>query len=247
MSTDEQQPPLDRRARRARAPPWRSNAMVRALQAAIRARPDESAEVLGRAGRPGVHFSRTRSRRPTQPGEMGQHQRLRDTRTFFQYAAVREFCEPVERSPAVRCVRSTAASTPKVDGMAIETFILYPRARRAVANRPGGRRGLTRGYQSVAGCTWQRRACRAPGPSTRPAAPYRLTAPPVRCAPPFISWLDNGAPRTSIRCDETFRFLSGIDTQVEGLWMDSLRLHPVGYAGPSRIEAAADTRASQGV
>src|SRR4051794_34884390 len=29
--------------------------------------------------------------------KMGEHQRLRDTRTFFQYATVREFCEPVEQ------------------------------------------------------------------------------------------------------------------------------------------------------
>jgi uncharacterized protein YbcI len=28
---------------------------------------------------------------------LGEHQRLRDTRMFFQYATVREFCEPVER------------------------------------------------------------------------------------------------------------------------------------------------------
>src|SRR5688572_11386061 len=28
---------------------------------------------------------------------MGEHARLRDTRTYFQYASVREFCEPVER------------------------------------------------------------------------------------------------------------------------------------------------------
>src|SRR5687767_8172547 len=28
---------------------------------------------------------------------MGAHQRLRDTRTFFQYASLPEFCEPVER------------------------------------------------------------------------------------------------------------------------------------------------------
>ena len=28
---------------------------------------------------------------------MGEHQRLRDTRMFFQYATVRDFCEPVER------------------------------------------------------------------------------------------------------------------------------------------------------
>jgi len=29
--------------------------------------------------------------------QMGEHQRLRDTRMFFQHASVREFCEPVER------------------------------------------------------------------------------------------------------------------------------------------------------
>src|SRR3954471_13233835 len=29
--------------------------------------------------------------------EMGEHQRLRDTRMFFQYATVREFCERVEQ------------------------------------------------------------------------------------------------------------------------------------------------------
>lgn len=29
--------------------------------------------------------------------KMDEHQRLRDTRMFFQYATVREFCEPVER------------------------------------------------------------------------------------------------------------------------------------------------------
>ena len=31
---------------------------------------------------------------------------------------------------------------------------------------------------------------------------------------------------------------------VEGLSIETFVLHPVGYAGPSRIEAAADTRAS---
>src|SRR3954471_345110 len=29
--------------------------------------------------------------------EMGEHERLRETRMFFQYATVRGFCEPVER------------------------------------------------------------------------------------------------------------------------------------------------------
>jgi uncharacterized protein YbcI len=57
--------------------------------------------------------------------KMGEHQRLRDTRTFFQYATVREFCDPVEKITG-RTVRSFHSSIDtKVDGLATETFILY--------------------------------------------------------------------------------------------------------------------------
>jgi len=57
---------------------------------------------------------------------MGQHQRLRDMRTFFQYATLREFCEPVEQITG-RKVRSFQSSIDtKIDGLAIETFIFYP-------------------------------------------------------------------------------------------------------------------------
>ena len=58
--------------------------------------------------------------------KMGEHQRLRDTRLFFQYASVREFCEPVERLTG-RTVRSFQSSTDaEVDGLSVETFIFYP-------------------------------------------------------------------------------------------------------------------------
>lgn len=58
--------------------------------------------------------------------KMGEHQRLRDMRLFFQYAALREFCEPVERITG-RKVRSFHSSVDtKVDGLAIETFVFYP-------------------------------------------------------------------------------------------------------------------------
>ena len=58
---------------------------------------------------------------------MGQHQRLRDMRLFFQYATIREFCEPVERITG-RTVRSFQSSVDtKVDGLAVETFIFYPK------------------------------------------------------------------------------------------------------------------------
>jgi uncharacterized protein YbcI len=57
---------------------------------------------------------------------MGEHQRLRETRMFFQYATLREFCEPVERITG-RKVRSFHSSIDtKIDGLAIETFIFYP-------------------------------------------------------------------------------------------------------------------------
>src|SRR5829696_3043829 len=57
---------------------------------------------------------------------MGQHQRLRDTRTFFQYATIREFCEPVEQITG-RKVRSFLSGVDtEVRGLSIETFVLHP-------------------------------------------------------------------------------------------------------------------------
>jgi uncharacterized protein YbcI len=61
--------------------------------------------------------------------KMGEHQRVRDVRMFFQYATVREFCQPVEEITG-RTVRSFHSSIDTmVDGMAIETFVLYPEGR----------------------------------------------------------------------------------------------------------------------
>src|SRR3954465_12671444 len=58
--------------------------------------------------------------------KMGEHQRLRDTRMFFQYATVRDFCDPVEDITG-RTVRSFHSSIDtKVVGMSVETFVLYP-------------------------------------------------------------------------------------------------------------------------
>jgi uncharacterized protein YbcI len=57
---------------------------------------------------------------------LGEHQRLRDTRMFFQYATVATFCEPVERITG-RVVRSFHSS---IDthrgGQAVEVFVFYP-------------------------------------------------------------------------------------------------------------------------
>jgi uncharacterized protein YbcI len=57
---------------------------------------------------------------------LGEHERLRETRLYFQYASVREFCEPIERLTG-RKVRSFVSGTDsEVDGLSVETFVLWP-------------------------------------------------------------------------------------------------------------------------
>lgn len=58
--------------------------------------------------------------------KMGEHQRLRETRMYFQYASVRDFCEPVERLTH-RTVRSFISGIDtQSEGCSVETFVLHP-------------------------------------------------------------------------------------------------------------------------
>jgi uncharacterized protein YbcI len=58
--------------------------------------------------------------------KLGEHQRVRDMRTFFQYATVEEFCEPVERLTGRRVRAFLSAIDTQVAGLAMETFVLHP-------------------------------------------------------------------------------------------------------------------------
>jgi uncharacterized protein YbcI len=64
---------------------------------------------------------------------LGEHQRLRDTRVFFQYATVREFCEPVERLTGRTVKAFISGIDTEVDGLSIETFILHPQGSEATS------------------------------------------------------------------------------------------------------------------
>jgi len=57
---------------------------------------------------------------------MGEHQRLRDTPMFFQYATVREFCEPVEEATGRKIRAFLSAIDTEADGIATEVFVLHP-------------------------------------------------------------------------------------------------------------------------
>ncbi len=58
--------------------------------------------------------------------KMGEHQRLRDLRMFFQYATVREFCEPVERLTGRKVRAFLSAIDTEVSGLAAELFVMHP-------------------------------------------------------------------------------------------------------------------------
>jgi uncharacterized protein YbcI len=56
--------------------------------------------------------------------KMGEHQRLRDTRLFFQYASVSTFCEPVERITGRR-VKAFISGIDTHEDVSVELFILH--------------------------------------------------------------------------------------------------------------------------
>jgi uncharacterized protein YbcI len=58
--------------------------------------------------------------------KMGEHQRLRDTRMFFQYATVREFGEPVERLTGRKLKAFISGVDTEADGLSVELFVLHP-------------------------------------------------------------------------------------------------------------------------
>jgi uncharacterized protein YbcI len=57
---------------------------------------------------------------------MGEHQRLRDLRTFFQYATVPQFCEPIERLTGRKVRAFISGIDTAVDGVSTEMFFLHP-------------------------------------------------------------------------------------------------------------------------
>ncbi len=57
---------------------------------------------------------------------MGEHERLRETRMFFQYATVREFCTPVEQIVGRKVRAFLSAIDTEADGLVTEIFVFHP-------------------------------------------------------------------------------------------------------------------------
>src|SRR4051812_25384865 len=57
---------------------------------------------------------------------LGEHERLRETRLYFQYATVEEMCEPVERLTGRKVRAFISGIDTQADGLSVETFVLHP-------------------------------------------------------------------------------------------------------------------------
>ena len=57
--------------------------------------------------------------------KMGQHQRLRDLRLYFQYASVPGFCEPIEEITGRKVRAFISGIDTAADGLSVETFVLH--------------------------------------------------------------------------------------------------------------------------
>ena len=62
---------------------------------------------------------------------LGEHQRLRDVRMFFQYATLKGFVEPVEEITG-RTVRSFISGIDTEEDVSVEVFVFHP----AGSNKP---------------------------------------------------------------------------------------------------------------
>ena len=56
---------------------------------------------------------------------MGEHQRLRDLRMYFQYASVSEFCGPIEEATGRKVRAFISGIDTEADGLSVETFVLH--------------------------------------------------------------------------------------------------------------------------
>lgn len=57
---------------------------------------------------------------------LGEHQRLRDVRLFFQYASVPDMCEPVERHLGRKVRAFISGIDTLAEGACTEVFLLHP-------------------------------------------------------------------------------------------------------------------------
>jgi uncharacterized protein YbcI len=74
---------------------------------------------------------------------LGEHERLRETRMFFQYASLGDFCRPIERLTGRKVRAFVSGIDSVVDGLSVELFVLHPEDTSEPSRIALGTEGLT--------------------------------------------------------------------------------------------------------
>jgi uncharacterized protein YbcI len=104
-----------------------SNAMVRVYKDQFGRGPEKARAYWAGPDAVVVYLERTLTPAERNLVKLDEHERVRNMRIFFQYATVREFCEPIERITGRKVRGFLSGIDTDADGLSIESFVLYPR------------------------------------------------------------------------------------------------------------------------
>jgi uncharacterized protein YbcI len=127
MATDEQYAPPPAQEDRQSALLEISNAMVRVFKRQFGRGPTSARSYW--LGSDGITVVLENTLTPAERNlvEMGEHQRLRDMRLFFQYSSLPDLLAPVEAATGRKVRAFSSGTDTQVDGLSVETFLLHPR------------------------------------------------------------------------------------------------------------------------
>jgi len=125
MSTDEHQSPTAEEGRISVLKEV-SNAMVRLHREQFGCGPTSARANWAGSNTLGCVLENTLTPAERNLVKLGEHERLRETRMFFQYASAREFCEPVELIVGRKVRAFMSAIDTEADGLVTEIFVFHP-------------------------------------------------------------------------------------------------------------------------
>ena len=104
-----------------------SNAMVRVYKDQFGRGPERARALWAGPDALVVYLERTLTPAERNLIRLGEHERVRNMRTFFQYTAAEGFCNPIEQCTGRKVRAFLSGIDTQVDGLSIESFVLHPK------------------------------------------------------------------------------------------------------------------------
>ena len=104
-----------------------SNAMVRVYKDQFGRGPERARTLWAGPDALVVYLERTLTPAERKLIRLGEHERVRNMRTFFQYSSVEGFCFPIEQITGRKVRAFLSGIDTQTDGLSIESFILHPK------------------------------------------------------------------------------------------------------------------------